>query len=145
MMRALTQRFHTLGVSKGGDFSLVRSYFIKNEFRIGIGRKIGKTKVEWVKNELTHATVQPLAGSTRECHAPRIFCSRGSSVRFGNSGSGGPQIVSSVRHVGTVSVKGCELGCVAGDVSRREVGAAFSQAAFDACPKVVGSHGPPVN
>ena len=48
----------------------------------------------------------------------------------------------SIRRAGTGSAEGCRLGCVAGDAFRREAGAAFFQAAFDMCLKVVDASGP---
>ena len=93
---------------------------------IGIGRKIEKTEVERVENGLTRAStrqpraeVQSLAGSTRECHAPRIFYSRGSSIQFGNSSSGGPRVVGLFRHAGMGSAEGRGSVCVVGDACCR--------------------------
>ena len=116
-----------------------------NRVRIGIGRKIGKTEVERDENRLTRASTRQqraetksLVGSTRECHAPKIFYSCGSSVRFGwTAGCGG-----SFRRAGTGSAEGRGSGCVAGDACRWKAGAASSQVAFDASPVVVGARSP---
>ena len=43
-------------MSKNIDFSELDPISYKSRVRIGIGRKIEKTRVEWDKNKLTHAS-----------------------------------------------------------------------------------------
>ena len=74
---------------------------------------------------------------------PRIFQSLvvGSAWKQWFGWTVGRQFGSFCR-AGTESAEGRGSGCVAGDACRRKAGAAFSQAAFDVCSKVVGACGP---
>lgn len=92
MLRDLTQRSHTLSVSKAVDFSSIRSR---------------------ASTRQSHAGEQSLADPTRECHAPGDFCSRGSRVRVESSDLGGPRVVGLIRFAVRVSGQPRSTGRVA--------------------------------